>query len=91
MEEKIFYFDPFGADCLIKDICDYLTSYNKTIIHSKCVIQHPFSFHCGYFCTGFILAIDENFTLEQYQSFFVDDNLLINDDIICDLLVTFLG
>ena len=65
MKNEILYFDPFGLECVVEDICEYLKRYNKKIVHSNVMIQHPFSFHCGFFCIGVILAIDNRITLLQ--------------------------
>ena len=87
LSHKILYFDPFGFGCIGEDICKYLHMYNKTIIQSKVTIQHPLSFHCAYFCIGFILAIDKKLSMLQYQNMFNHNNLLINDEIVCNFII----
>ena len=84
--KKILYFDPFGLECLVDDICNYLSLYNKQIIHSSKIIQHPLSFHCGYFCAGFIFAMEFKLKMKDYQEFFNDNNLMENDRIIRDIM-----
>ena len=86
--DRIFYFDPLGLQCVVKEICDYLKIYNKRIIHSLRAIQHPMSFHCGYFCTGFILAMSKKYSLIQFQNLFTPTKLLENDKIICDFIIS---
>ena len=73
---------------LLTEICDYLKIYNKRIIHSLRAIQHPMSFHCGYFCTGFILAMSKKYSLIQFQNLFTPTKLLENDKIICDFIIS---
>ena len=85
-KKKILYFEPFGLECLVDYICNYLSLYNKQIIHSSKTIQHPLSFHCTYFCAGFIFAMDLKLKLKDYQEFFDDNNLMENNRIIRDIM-----
>ena len=90
LRNKIIYFDPLGFECVVEEICNYLNMYNKIIIQSTVAIQHPLSFHCGYFCIGFLLAIHSKLTLLQYQSMFDYNDLLLNDEIVCNLILQFM-
>ena len=84
---KIIYFDPLGFDCYVKEIIDYLKLYKRKVEHSYYEIQHPFYFHCGYFCIGFILALSSKLSLTQYSNLFEKINLTINDDIVCNFII----
>ena len=83
----IIYFDPFGLECYVQNICKYLQIYNRQIVHSLSMIQHPSSLHCGYFCIGFVLAMNNNYSISMYQNIFNSKNLYLNDDIVCDFIV----
>ena len=83
----IFYFDPFGIECYVQSICKYLKYYNIDIVHSLLSIQHPTSLHCGYFCIGFILALNNGYSISNYHKIFNDKNLHLNDEIISDFIV----
>ena len=86
-KDKIIYFDPLGIKCIISSICSYLGMYNKKIIESNITIQHPLSFHCGFFCVGFIFAMDKNISLQIYQKIFNNLNLFDNDRNICSFII----
>ena len=83
----ILYFDPFGVECYVQSICKYLQHYNIEIVQSLLSIQHPSSLHCGYFCIGFILALNNGYNISKYHNIFNHKNLILNDDIVSDFIV----
>ena len=89
-ESHIFYFDPFGVECYVQSICKYLQHYNKEIVQSFLSIQHPSSLHCGYFCIGFILALNDGYSISKYHMIFNLKNLYLNDNIVSDFIVKML-
>ena len=89
-KDKIIYFDPLGLKCVVNSICNYLRIYNKTIIESNFMIQHPLSFHCGFFCIGFIFAMDKNISLQLYHNLFTTVNLIDNDRNVCSFIIKFI-
>ena len=86
-ETKILYFDPFGVTCYVQSISKYLQLYNREIIESLATIQDPLSLHCGYFCIGFVLAINNNYTILMFQKMFSYKQLEKNDNIVCDFII----
>ena len=86
-KDYILYFDPFGVECYVQSICKYLQHHNIEIVQSLLSIQHPSSLHCGYFCIGFILALNNVYSISNYHNIFNDKNLLLNDEIVSDFIV----
>ena len=86
-KNSILYFDPFGVECYVQSICKYLQHYNIEIVQSLLSIQHPSSLHCGYFCIGFILALNNGYNISKYHNIFNHKNLILNDDIVSDFIV----
>ena len=87
-KKHIIYFDPFGVVCYVQDILNYLQSYGRKIIQSLVTIQDAQSLHCGYFCIGFVLALNNYYSLSMYQNMFTIRNLHMNDTIICNFILS---
>ena len=86
-EKQIIYFDPLGIECYVSSIFEYLQLYQKDLLQSLVTIQHPFSYHCGYFCIGFIFALNNKQSLLWYQNLFFKKKLYKNDKIICNYII----
>ena len=87
-KNSVIYFDPFGLKCHTQSICLYLEMYKRKIIESLVTIQHPLSFHCGFYCIGFVFALDYNLSLSEYQNIFGSTNLDNNDNIVSVFITT---
>ena len=74
-------------ECYINDISNYLKFYNKEVVYSNTIIQHPLSFHCGFFCIGCILTLESGYDLSDYLAMFRRSNLLDNDVIVQKFIV----
>ena len=83
------YFGPLGLKCVVSSICSYLTMYNKKIIESNVMIQHPLSFHCGFFVLVLYLQWMKSISLQAYYNLFTTVNLIDNDRNVCSFIIKF--
>ena len=73
----VIYFDSFGEKCTNKWVLRKFR--NKCLIQSNRQIQAFSSIMCGYFALSFLIEDANGKTLDEYLSFFDNDDLLLND------------
>lgn len=56
-----------------------LNGKNKTLKYNSCIIQHPKSNICGYYCCMFALFKSQNKSFDTFMKLFTKTNLLLND------------
>ena len=91
LENKIIYFDSFGNQLNNSSLKRYLKKYKKPIILSKIQIQNLLSSHCGFFCTAFILCIENDITLDDFLKKFYRKKLHLNDYICVKIIKIFIN
>lgn len=87
---KLLYFDPLGNNCKNKYINNFITKNkkNRKVVKTFPTIQSDKSIFCGYFCLGFLLAMNLGDIFEDFFSIFSYDDLNQNDFKIIDFIQT---
>jgi hypothetical protein len=87
---NIYYFDSLGLKCENAYILKFLNQFDKKIIENNKQIQSYNSIFCGYHCLAFVLYMSMNKKYESFFTFFDDNNLKLNDEIVIHLLIKLL-
>ena len=69
----MIYFDSFGFNCFVPNICKYINSKHVKKFYNFKAIQHPSSSFCGLFAMAFCLWMEKtdknlDYFLQQFNS-----------------------
>lgn len=83
------FYDSYGfPPNLYPSIQEYLNQSGKRVRWFQRRIQSNSSLSCGYFCVGFLLALERGMRTSTYFKLFnkTGQDLNINDEIVCDFI-----
>ena len=90
LKNDVVYFDSYGLETIDLTIEKYLKKYGKKIFHSNIQLQHFFSSHCGFFCTSFVLCLENNNPFHKFLKMFHKKDLYLNDYISIKIITSFI-